>query len=310
MPSTDDSTSTTEDSTSSTGAPASTADDSTSPATDSPTSAAIGSVGVSPAVSTLAGRYWRRTLALRSLLGLVWFLSCLALLGGLPFLPAVALIVVLLGALVAPVFTTDGEIQLRTDRDAKTVREDFLGPTPPVFGLQAALADDIRQTPDGVAYDLSALLGLRSTTMTLRADDYPIDSAGDDTTDRIHRDDDTDPRDATDSSIADANDGSDSADTNDANASTDANDGSNVVTDTDGSDLELTVTVGGNPWGHYRITTRERQGETDVVIETESTRRFSIRRLPDWFVANRYRARLFDAQGYSLLAHDSTLSIR
>lgn len=279
--------------------------------TDDSTPSPDDSIDPPPAVSTLARGYWRRTLVLRSVLGLGWFLACLALLATFPFLPAVALIVVLIGALVAPVFRTNGQIRLRTDRDVKIVREDFCGPTPPLFGFQAALADDIRSTPDGAEYDLSALFGLRSSTMSIQAHQYSADSAND-VVDRIHGDDATDSSDATDaSSITDVDNGrnvvteSETVNDTDSTDSTDSTD-----TDVNAPALELTVTVDDHPWGHYRIMTRERQGETDVVIEAESTRRFSIRRLPDWIVAKRYRARLFDAQGYRLLAHDSTLSVR
>lgn len=276
--------------------------------TDDSTSVTDDSIEPPPAVSTLARGYWRRTLVLRSVLGLGWFLACLALLATLPFLPAVALIVVLLGALVAPVFRTNGQIRLRTDRDVKTVREDFCGPTPPPFGFQAALADDIRSTPDVAAYDLSALFGLRSSTMRIQAHQDSADSA-DGVVGRTHGDDATDPSDATDASdIADVDNGSNVVTESETVNDTDSTDSTD--TDVNAPDLELTVTVDDHPWGHYRITTRERPGETDVVIEAESTRRFSIRRLPDWIVAKRYRARLFDAQGYRLLAHDSTLSVR
>ena len=106
-------------------------------------------------VRTAARRYWRRTLALRVLVALVYFSVSVAIMLTLPYLPALAVIIVLLGTLAAPLFDTGGTIELTTDRSPAAVREDFTSATPPVVGFQAALADEIRvRSFDGVRASL------------------------------------------------------------------------------------------------------------------------------------------------------------
>ncbi|RJX50054.1 hypothetical protein [Halonotius pteroides] len=214
-------------------------------------------------VRTAARRYWRRTLALRALTCLGYFVISIAVLFTLPYIPALAGIVVLLGTLAAPVFKTGGTIELTTDRSPAAVRDDFTDATPPVVGFQAALADEIRSTATGAEYDLSTALGLRSATMTIE-------------TERLAGDSDTADGDAADSN----------------------------------ADLELVVTVGDKPWGRYTVTTDERDGKTAVRITMIPARRFGVRRLPDFVFGRRYRRQLFDGQGYTLVADDTSLSVR
>jgi len=76
----------------------------------------------------------------------------------------------------------------------------------------------------------------------------------------------------------------------------------------DASDLELVVTAGGRPWGTYDVVIDEDDGRTTVEITVDSDRRFGLRRLPQWFVAERYRAAALEAQGYSVVERDVTLS--
>lgn len=134
---------------------------------------------VPSAVRTAARHYWRRTLALRALIGLGYFVISVAVLFTLPYIAALAVIVVLLGTLAAPVFKTGGTIELTTDRSPAAVRDDFTDATPPVVGFQAALADEIRSTATGAEYDLSTALGLRSATMTVEPELLAGDSNAD-----------------------------------------------------------------------------------------------------------------------------------
>jgi len=85
-------------------------------------------------------------------------------------LSLVGLLVVGLGLLVAirvPLFVTGGTATLATDADPETVRAAFAGERPPPLVYQWAVADAVRPTEDGAAYDLDSLLGLRSVTMTV-----------------------------------------------------------------------------------------------------------------------------------------------
>jgi len=214
-------------------------------------------------VRTAARRYWRRTLALRVLVALVYFPVSVAILFTLPYLPALAVIVVLLGTLAAPLFNTGGTIELTTDRSPAAVREDFMSATPPVVGFQAALADEIRPTETGAEYDLSTAFGLRSATMTIETERLAGDS---------------DP-------------------------------GNDAATDSN-ADLEIVVTVDDKPWGRYRVATSERDDGTAVTITMRPDRRFGVRRLPDFVFGRRYRRQLFDGQGYTLVADDTSLSVR
>ena len=127
-------------------------------------------------VRTGARRYWRRTLALRVIVGFGYFVVSVAVLLTLPYFPALAVIVVLLATLAAPVFKTGGTIELTTDRSPAAIRDDFTSATPPVVGFQAALADEIRSTATGAEYDLSTAFGLRSATMTVETERLADDS--------------------------------------------------------------------------------------------------------------------------------------
>ena len=206
------------------------------------------------AVHSAASRYWRRTLALRGVLGVGYSVITVVLVFTLPYILSLPTLVVLIGTLVAPVHKTGGVIELTTDRDADAVRDDFTTGIPPILGFQAALADDIRPAETGAEYDLSSVLGLRSKTMRVEAA-------------RV-------------------------ADTGDSDAP-----------------IELTVTVGGDPWGRYQVTIAERDDETAVTITINPDRRFGVRRLPDFIFGRRYRRHLFEPQGYTLVTDDTSVSL-
>ncbi|WP_018257841.1 hypothetical protein [Halomicrobium katesii] len=77
----------------------------------------------------------------------------------------------------------------------------------------------------------------------------------------------------------------------------------------DDADLELVVTVGDDSWGTYRVDIEARDDETIVVIDTTSDRRFGLRRLPQWFVGQRYRVAALSAQGYTVVEQDTRLTL-
>jgi len=74
-------------------------------------------------------------------------------------------------------------------------------------------------------------------------------------------------------------------------------------------DLALVVTAGGHPWATYYVTVAERAAETIVEIDQASDRRFGLRRLPQWFLARRYRDAALEAQGYRVRDRETSISI-
>lgn len=75
------------------------------------------------------------------------------------------------------------------------------------------------------------------------------------------------------------------------------------------SEIEILLTENGEPWGTYTVSL-EAQGEnTRVHIEYASDRRFGLRRLPQWLVAERYRDEALTVQGYSIIKRDLNLRV-
>lgn len=165
-----------------------------------------------------------------------------------------ALVVALLAAVVLrfPVFRSGGRTTLATDAPPDAVRRDFESAHPPVLAFQWGIADEVSETEEGWAYDISYLFGLRSTEMTVEC----------------RRD-------------GDADDG----------------------------DLELVVTAESQPWGTYHVTIDARGDETVVEVAHRSDRRFGLRRLPQWFVARRYRDEALAAQGYTVRDRETELTL-
>jgi hypothetical protein len=79
-----------------------------------------------------------------------------------------------------------------------------------------------------------------------------------------------------------------------------------AVADTD-ERLELTVTGADRPWATYTVTTREDGDRTLVEVELASDRRFGLRRVPQWLVAERYREAALEAQGYSVVEREGSV---
>jgi hypothetical protein len=76
----------------------------------------------------------------------------------------------------------------------------------------------------------------------------------------------------------------------------------------DGTEITLTITANGEPWGTYTATVSETAGATEVVVDAQSDRRFGLRRLPQQLVARRYRTATLTAQGYEVLAREGSLT--
>lgn len=165
-----------------------------------------------------------------------------------------ALVVALLAAVVLrfPVFRSGGRTTLATDATPEAVRRDFGSARPPVLAFQWGIADEVRETDEGWAYEIPYLFGLRSAEMTVEC----------------RRDE-----------------------------------------DADDGDLELVVTAESQPWGTYHVTIDEDGDETVVEVTHRSDRRFGLRRLPQWFVARRYRDATLTAQGYTVRDREAGLTI-
>jgi len=70
---------------------------------------------------------------------------------------------------------------------------------------------------------------------------------------------------------------------------------------------ELVVTAADRPWATYDVTTRREDGRTVVDVELTSDRRFGLRRLPEWLVAERYLAAALETQGYTVLERERSV---
>lgn len=81
------------------------------------------------------------------------------------------------------------------------------------------------------------------------------------------------------------------------------------VVDGAAADLEIVVTGNGRPWATYDVTIDGREAGTVVDIEFESDRRFGLRRVPQWLVAECYREAAIEAQGYSIVQRNVGLSV-
>jgi hypothetical protein len=73
-------------------------------------------------------------------------------------------------------------------------------------------------------------------------------------------------------------------------------------------DAEIVVTADGEPWATYAVSVRERDGGAEVGVAWSADRRFGLRRLPQWLVAERYREAALVAQGYAVAERDASLS--
>ena len=76
------------------------------------------------------------------------------------------------------------------------------------------------------------------------------------------------------------------------------------------TDFELRVTAGDAPWGTYGVTLIEDADATVIEITVESDRRFGLRGLPSWLIAQRYYDPALTAQGYTVVSRERSLSLR
>jgi hypothetical protein len=82
-----------------------------------------------------------------------------------------------------------------------------------------------------------------------------------------------------------------------------------VDTDADAADrVEITGTVDGRSWGTYTARIEPTGTGTEVVLDVRSDRKFGLRRLPQRFVARRFRDAALRAQGYEVLERADSLS--
>lgn len=75
------------------------------------------------------------------------------------------------------------------------------------------------------------------------------------------------------------------------------------------ADVELVLTADGRPWATYAVTIEGAEAGTEVAVVLRSDRRFGLRRLPQWFVAERYREAALAAQGYAVAGRDVSPSL-
>lgn len=208
-------------------------------------------VEVPPDAAAVAAQYRRLERPVSGAVAVLVALIVVAAVLWLPFLQAVVVAVVTLAAVRVPVLRSNGSARLATDEDPGTVRADFEGPTPPLLALQWGIADAVRRTDGGAAYEIASLFGLRSTHLAVETN----------------------------------------------------------APQADGRSLELVVTANGRPWGTYTVSIGGADGGTAVKTELRSNRRFGLRRLPQWLVAERYRVAALAAQGYTVVERDVGLSV-
>lgn len=65
--------------------------------------------------------------------------------------------------------------------------------------------------------------------------------------------------------------------------------------------VELTTRVDGRPWATHDVEIRRDGDRSVVTYEYAADRRFGLRRVPQRFVAKRYRNDALEAQGYTVL---------
>lgn len=73
--------------------------------------------------------------------------------------------------------------------------------------------------------------------------------------------------------------------------------------------VDLTVTTNGRDWGSYTVRIEAVDSGTEVTVRAESDRRFGLRRLPQFLVAQRYLEQVMAAQGYELCEGRSSVTL-
>lgn len=231
----------------------------------------------------VARSYLRRERPLSALVVLIAVALFLGAYVATSLLPAIAVAVVLVVAARAPLLGSSGTVRLRTDETPDAVVEAFLGPTPPVLGLQWGIADEVLTHDEGephgrsatdvegepesedepydergtgsevATYRVSYLFGFRSVRMAVRSREEPAP-------DGVRR-------------------------------------------------VEVEVTADGHPWATYTATIGRGDGRADgrttVDVAYTADRRFGLRRVPQQWIATRYRDDVLAAQGYTVVERDA-----
>lgn len=73
-----------------------------------------------------------------------------------------------------------------------------------------------------------------------------------------------------------------------------------VVTPEQTQQIEIEVFEGHSPWAQYQVSVRPDAGQTAIEYEYQAGRRFSVLRLLQRTIANRYRDTVLAAQKYEL----------
>ena len=77
-----------------------------------------------------------------------------------------------------------------------------------------------------------------------------------------------------------------------------------TTTQDGGYHVELDATANGQPWSSYTVTIHRRDGQTVVEYEYTANRRFGLRRVPQRYIADRYRDKALGEQGYTVVHRD------
>lgn len=73
--------------------------------------------------------------------------------------------------------------------------------------------------------------------------------------------------------------------------------------------VTLELTSNDRPWATYSATITRTPDQTRIAVTHTSDRRFGLRRLPQWIVAERYRAETLTAHGYTVVERDTQIGI-
>lgn len=73
--------------------------------------------------------------------------------------------------------------------------------------------------------------------------------------------------------------------------------------------VELAITVRDNPWGTYTATIEGTEDGSIIDVEYTSDRRFGLRRVPQQALGERYRDKVLDAQGFTVVGREAHVGI-
>lgn len=82
-----------------------------------------------------------------------------------------------------------------------------------------------------------------------------------------------------------------------------------VTTPNGEQQVELEVLVNDRPWATYTARISDDGEHTTIAVEYTSDRRFGLRRLPQQFLATRYRDVALSAQGYTVVGRDAHVGL-